>query len=98
MMMSKTTKTENITLLPYAERVKMVRERLRGLQWPKTTPLPMPAKVAAAEKTLKEWQDKARAHEDAQRAAHRAKLNEVQDAMIVGDMLKAVSLLQKLGA
>ena len=97
-MTKTTTKTENITLLPYSERVKMVRERLRGMSYPKTAPLPMPAKVAAAEKVYREWQAKAQAHEDAQRAAHRAKLNEVQDAMIVGDMVKAVALLQKMGA
>lgn len=91
-------KTENITLLPYAERVKLVRERLTGLRSCKTTPLPKPAKVAAAEAVYREWQKKAEAHEDAQRAAHRAKLNEVQDALIVGDMLTAVALLQRLGA
>lgn len=91
-------KTENITLLPYAERVKLVRERLSGLRYCKPTPLPKPAKVAAAEAVYREWEKKAEAHEDAQRTAHRAKLNEVQDALIVGDMLKAVTLLQRLGA
>lgn len=91
-------KTDNITLLPYAERVKLVRERLAGLRHCKTTPLPKPAKVAAAEAVYREWQKKAEAHEDAQRNAHRAKLAEVSDALIVGDMPKAVELMQKLGA
>lgn len=91
-------KTENITLLPYAERVKLVRERLAGLRHCKTTPLPKPAKVAAAEAVYREWERKAEAHDSEQRAAHRAKLNEVSDALIVGDMLKAVALMQKLGA
>jgi hypothetical protein len=95
--MIKTTQ-DNITLLPYSERVKMVRERLNGLRHCKTTPLAKPAKVAAAEKVYRDWQEKAQAHEDAQREAHRAKLHEVQDAMIVGDMARAVALLQKLKA
>ena len=90
--------TENITLLPYAERVKLVRERLAGLRYCKSAPLPKPAKVVAAEKVWNEWVAKSEAHHDAQRDAHRAKLNEVQDAMIVGDMLRAVALLQKLKA
>lgn len=91
-------KTDNITFLPYAERVKLVRERLAELRYCKTTPLPKPAKVAAAEAVYREWEKKAEAHEDAQRAAHRANLAEVSDALIVGDMPKAVALMQKLGA
>lgn len=93
-----TSKTENITLLPYSERVKLVRERLANLRRQKVTPLPKPAKVQAAEKLYREWEQRAEAHEDAQRDAWRAKLHEVQDALIVGDMQKAVSLMQKLGA
>lgn len=90
-------KTDNITLLPYSERLKLVRERLNGLRYPKTKPLPKSAKVQAAEKVWNEWVSASEAHIDAQRDAHRAKLNEVQDAMIVGDMAKAVQLLQRLG-
>lgn len=93
-----TSKTENITLLPYSERVKLVRERLANLRRPKVTPLPKPAKVQAAEKLYREWEQRAEAHEDAQRDAWRAKLHEVQDALILGDMQKAVALMQKLGA
>lgn len=93
-----TSKTENITLLPYSERVKLVRERLANLRRTKVDPLPKSAKVQAAEKLYRDWEAKAEAHEDAQRDAWRAKLHEVQDALIVGDMHKAVSLLQKLKA
>jgi len=93
-----TTKTENITLLPYSERVKLVRERLNGLRYPKTTPLKKPVKVAAAEQILREWQDKDNEHQEAQRMTHRKKLHAVQDALIVGDMQKAVQLLAALGA
>lgn len=96
--MTTKTKTENITLLPYSERVKLVRERLANLRRPKVTALPKPAKVQAAEKTLRDWEAKNEAHEDAQRDAWRAKLHEVQDALIVGDMARAVSLMQRLGA
>lgn len=92
------TKTENITLLPYSERVKLVRERLANLRRPKVMPLPKPAKVLAAEKLLGEWGAKNDSHCDAQAAAHRAKLHEVQDALIVGDMARAVTLMQRLGA
>ena len=90
-------KTENITLLPYAERVKLVRERLNGLRYPKTKPLAKPARVLTSEKVVDDWRAKNDEHEDAQRRAHRTKLNEVQDALIVGDIPKAVELLQKLG-
>jgi hypothetical protein len=92
------TKAENITLLPYNERVKLVRERLANLRRPQVTSLTKPAKVLAAEKTLNDWLVKNEAHEDAQRQAHRKKLHEVQDALIVGDMAKAVQLMQQLGA
>lgn len=91
-------KTENITLLPYSERVKLVRERLAGLRRPKVTPLPKPAKVQAAETLLRAWEQKNDEHLDAQVAAHRVKLNEVQDALIVGDMPRAVLLMRSLGA
>jgi hypothetical protein len=91
------TKTENITLLPYRERVKLIQERMRTLNSPKPVPLKMPARVAAAAKLLNEWEQKNRVHMDAQRDAHRAKLHEIHDAMIVGDMPRAVALLQKLG-
>ena len=57
-----------------------------------------PTKVLAAEKLLGEWEAKNDSHCDAQVAAHRAKLHEVQDALIVGDMARAVSLMQRLGA
>lgn len=93
-----TKKPENITLLPYSERVKLVRERLANLRRPKVVELPKSAKLQAAEKLVREWEDKNEAHEAAQRDAWRAKLHEVQDALIVGDMQKAVALLQKLGA
>lgn len=93
-----TKKTENITLLPYSERVKLVRERLANLRRPKVVALPKPAKVQAAEKLLREWEQKNEAHEDAQRDAWRAKLHEVQDALIMGDMARAVNLMQRLGA
>ncbi len=96
--MTTKTKTENITLLPYRERVKLVRERLTNLRRPKVESLPKPAKVQAAEKTVNDWLVKNEAHEDAQRAAWRAKLHAVQDALIVGDMARAVSLMQRLGA
>ena len=92
------TKTENITLLPYSERVKLVRERLANLRRPKVESLPKPVKVQAAEKKVNDWLVKNEAHEDAQRAAWRAKLHEVQDALIVGDMARAVALMQRLGA
>ncbi len=96
-MIATKTKTDNITLLPYRERVRLVQERLRDLARPKVTPLPKPARVVAAEKLAQEWDKKNDAHMEAQRAKHRAKKNEITDALIVGDMEKAVSLLAKHG-
>lgn len=96
--MTTKTKTENITLLPYRERVKLVQQRLQALAYPKTTPLPKPAKVAAAEKLLREWQAKDDAHQDAQRAKHREQRAAIADALILGDMEKAVTLLRAAGA
>jgi hypothetical protein len=89
---------QGMALLPYSERVKLVRERLNGLRRPKVESLSKPAKVLAAEKLVSEWEEKNDAHEEAQRTAWRAKLHEVQDQLIVGDMARAVLLLQKLGA
>ena len=89
---------ENITLLPYRERTKLVRERLQWLRSPKVIGLYKPAKVLAAEKIVAEWEAKNETHLDAQRASFREKKNAVIDALIVGDTQKAVALLQKLGA
>jgi predicted RNase H-like nuclease len=96
--MTTKTKSENITLLPYSERVKLVRERLANLRRPKVTPLKKPASVESAEKRLRAWEAQNDAHLDAQVAAHRAKLHEVQDALIVGDMARAVALMKQFGA
>ncbi len=93
-----TKKTENLTLLPYRERVKLVQQRLQALAYPKTTSLPKPAKVAAAEKLLREWEAKNEAHCEAQRQAHRAKRAAIADALILGQMDKAVELLRAAGA
>lgn len=93
--MSTKPKANEFTLLRYSERIKLVRERLTSLRhfYPKS--LAKPAKVAAAEKVVQEWEQKNFAHEDAQRDAHRAKLHAVQDALILGDVPKALALLQK---
>lgn len=88
---------EGIVLLPYNERVKLVRSRLSSLRYPKIEPLKKPAKVVAAQKIVDEWAEKETAHEDAQRLAHKQKLHAIEDALIVGDMLKAVELMSKLG-
>lgn len=93
-----TKKTENLTLLPYRERVKLVQQRMQALAYPKTTNLPKPARVAAAEKLLREWEAKNEAHCEAQRQAHRAKRAAIADALILGQMDKAVELLRAAGA
>ena len=95
-----TTKvTENITLLPYRERVKLVLARLGALSNYRTVvELKKPAQVVACEKVVSEWNQRNEAHCNEQRKAHRKQLAEVSDAMIVGDMAKAVELLKKLGA
>lgn len=90
------TTKDKIAQLPYRERAKLVRERLQHLRYPSITSLPKPAKVLAAEKIVAEWEERNSAHADAQRAAFREKRNAVSDALILGDMQKAVALLQKL--
>jgi glutamine synthetase adenylyltransferase len=93
------TKTiESITLLPYRERVKLVQQRMQALEHPKYEQLPKPAKVAAAEKLLREWEQKNDEHIDAQRKAHRAKRAEIADALILGQMERAVELLRAVVA
>lgn len=95
--MTKASNT-NITSLPYRDRVKMAQERIRSVQRPAIKSLPKPARVVAAEKLVQEWEEKAQEYERKQRAEHREKLNAVTDALIVGDMAKAVNLLQKMEA
>lgn len=91
------TTKDKIEQLPYRDRAKLVRERLQHLRYPSIASLPKPAKVLAAEKVVSEWEAKNSAHADAQRAAFREKRNAVSDALILGDMKKAIDLLQKLG-
>lgn len=93
-----TTKTENITLLPYRERVKLVRDRVASIRMPTVQNLKKPARVTAAEKVVREWDELNEAHRHAQRILHKQKLNAVTDALIMGDMAKAVALMQKLEA
>jgi quinol monooxygenase YgiN len=50
----------------------------------------------AAEKLVNEWEEKCAAHDRQQRSEHRQKLNAITDALIVGNMQKAVTLMQKL--
>ena len=91
-------KTENITLLPYRERVKLVRERLSGFRQPRVSDLPKPARVVAAEQVVDAWCKKNTEHRDAAYQGWRMRKNEIEDALIVGDTDKAVKLLQQLKA
>ncbi len=91
--------TDNITLLPYPVRVKLVQQRLSDLRYgAEFADLPKSAKVAAAFAVVAEWEKRNNEHHSAQRKAHRARLAEVQDALIIGDTVKAVALLKKLEA
>lgn len=93
-----TRKTGDITLLPYRERVKLIRERLSGMRWPKHTDIPKSKRVLAAEKVMNEYNER---NEKARRAgedAHRERRNAVQDALILGDTETALKLLKQFGA
>jgi len=90
--------TDTILALPYRDRVKLAQERIKSLQRYTFKPLPKPARVVAAEKLVREWDEKEAAHDRQQRSEHRQKLNAITDALIVGDMQKAVALMQKLEA
>jgi hypothetical protein len=90
--------TDTIMALPYRDRVKLAQERIKSLQRYTFKPLPKPARVVAAEKLVREWEEKDAAHDRQQRSEHRQKLNAITDALIVGDMQKAVTLMQRLEA
>ncbi len=101
MTTTKTSKTTpaGITLLPYADRVKLVRARLSDMRLHREfTPLPKSAKVRAAEATIQEWVARNDTHREAHYAAMKAKRHEIEDALILGDVQKAVKLLAALGA
>ncbi len=90
--------TDTILALPYRERLKLMQERLHGLTYAKVKPLTKPNRVVLAEKVVSEWEAKNEKHEEAQRVAHRKALNEIRDAMILGDAKRAVELMRKLEA
>ena len=90
--------TNTILALPYRDRVKLAQERIKSLQRYTFKPLPKPARVVAAEKLVREWEEKEAEHDRKQRSEHRQKLNAITDALIVGDMQKAVALMQRLEA
>ena len=91
-------KVENITLLPYAQRVKLVQDRMRDLERPKIVDLPKSKRVIAAEKVVADYDYRNEAYTNDQRRASYTKLNLIRDALIVGDMVKAVELLNKYEA
>ena len=90
--------TDTILALPYRDRVKLAQERVKSLQRYTFKPLPKPARVVAAEKLVREWEEKDAEHDRKQRSEHRQKLNAITDALIVGDMKKAVAMMQRLEA
>lgn len=90
--------TDTILALPYRDRVKLAQDRIKSLQRYTFKPLPKPARVVAAEKLVREWEEKDAAHDRQQRSEHRQKLNAITDALIVGDMQRAVTLMQRLEA
>lgn len=93
-----TTQHDNILAMPYRDRVKLAQERIKYAQRYSFKQPPKPARVVAAEKVVGEWEAKCDALDRQQRSEHRQKINAITDAIIVGDMAKAVALLQKLEA
>ena len=90
--------TDTILALPYRDRVKLAQERIKSLQRYTFKQLPKPARVVTAEKLVRQWGEKEQEHDRKQRSEHRQKLNAITDALITGDMQKAVTLMQKLEA
>jgi hypothetical protein len=90
--------TDTILALPYRDRVKLAQDRIKWLQRYSFKPLTKPARVVAAERLVREWEEKEAAHDRQQRSEHRQKLNAITDALIVGDMQKAVTMMQQLEA
>lgn len=87
---------EKITALPYAARVRLITERLQDLRRPKAENLPKSKEVIKAENIAYEWEKKNTEHINAQFEAWRVKRNAIADAAALGDMAKAVELLQAL--
>lgn len=91
------TATIPVAPIPHQERVKIIRERLRKLRMrERFTPLPKSKRVLAAEKVVEEWEERNEWAENAHYEKHRAQVCEVENALILGDMVKVVELLTKL--
>ena len=88
-------KAENITLLPYRERVKLVRERLAAMRAPKHEGIPKSQRVLAAEKVMHDYYVRNEAAREVAYEVHRKRKHEVQDALILGDTEKAIKLLRE---
>ena len=82
--------------VPHVLRIKMLNDRLNGFRYPTIKSLLKPAKVAAAERVVAEWEAKNEAFMQAQRDAHKARVDAIRDCMILGDAEKAVTLLREL--
>lgn len=97
-----TTKQNNMiprATVPYTTRLKIVRERLAiARRANRYENIPKPAKVQAAEKVLAEWKARDDAARDAHYAKHQAKVREIEDALILGDVEKVLKLLAAIGA
>lgn len=87
-----------LATVPYRERLKLLDQRLRDVRYPTIKPLPKPTKVQAAERVVAEWEAKNEAHIQAQRDAHKAKMNRIKDEVILGNAEEAVRLLRELDA
>lgn len=87
------------SLIPYNEKVRIVRERLRRASRFVRQPEPAkPAKVVAAEKVMTAWEKRCEAAEEKAREKHYAKVREIENALLMGDSKKVIALLDAIGA
>lgn len=87
------------SMIPYSEKVRIIRERLRRAnRFVRPEEPAKPAKVAAAEKVLDAWEKRCESAEEKARERHRAKVREIENALLMGDSKKVVALLDAIGA
>lgn len=81
-----------------AERLKLFKLRLDKLKWAQCTDLPKPVEVQQAEEAVRAWSIANGEHRRKQSDEHQRNFEAISDAMLLGDMEKALTLLQKLEA
>lgn len=83
--------------LPKSEVNKILADRLRRLHYRHVfEDLPKSKRVLAAEAVIAEWEERNEAAKDKARDAARAKIREIQNEALLGNLEKVVKLLNEI--